>query len=98
MSLNIIKPEHNSIQAVERDKGKKGKISKKRKKGKKGSKKGKKKKDKDLTPDRTTESLFEELVMNNVIKPYPQVKFNCFIFKVSLSLSLSSHHLMGFMC
>ena len=41
--------------------------------GKKGSKKGKKKKDKDLTPDRTTESLFEELVMNNVIKPYPQV-------------------------
>ena len=63
---------------MERDKGKKGKISKKRKKGKKGSKKGKKKKDKDLTPDRTTESLFEELVMNNVIKPYPQVKFNCF--------------------
>ena len=62
------------FQAVERDKGKKGKISKKRKKGKKGSKKGKKKKDKDLTPDRTTESLFEELVMNNVIKPYPQVK------------------------
>jgi len=45
---------------VERDKGKKGKLSKKRKKGKKGQKKGKKKKDKDLTPDRTTESLFEE--------------------------------------
>ena len=59
---------------MERDKGKKGKISKKRKKGKKGSKKGKKKKDKDLTPDRTTESLFEELVMNNVIKSYPQVR------------------------
>ena len=59
---------------MERDKGKKGKISKKRKKGKKGSKKGKKKKDKDLTPDRTTESLFEELVMNNVIKSYPQVE------------------------
>ena len=62
------------FQAVERDKGKKGKISKKRKKGKKGSKKGKKKKDKDLTPDRTTESLFEELVMNNVIKPHKKVK------------------------
>ena len=45
---------------MERDKGKKGKLSKKRKKGKKGQKKGKKKKDKDLTPDRTTESLFEE--------------------------------------
>ena len=59
---------------MERDKGKKGKISKKKKKGKKGSKKGKKKKDKDLTPDRTTESLFEELVMNNVIKPYTKVR------------------------
>ena len=63
-----------TFQAVERDKGKKGKISKKKKKGKKGSKKGKKKKDKDLTPDRTTESLFEELVMNNVIKPYTKVR------------------------
>ena len=75
-SLNLITILGKSFffQAVERDKGKKGKISKKRKKGKKGSKKGKKKKDKDLTPDRTTESLFEELVMNNVIKPYPQVK------------------------
>ena len=69
--------------AVERDKGKKGKISKKRKKGKKGSKKGKKKKDKDLTPDRTTESLFEELVMNNVIKPYPQVSLKEFTGNIS---------------
>ncbi len=59
--------------AVERDKGKKGKISKKRKKGKKGSKKGKKKKDKDLTPDRTTESLFEEMILNGIIKQYPKV-------------------------
>jgi hypothetical protein len=58
---------------VERDKGKKGKISKKRKKGKKGSKKGKKKKDKDLTPDRTTESLFEEMILNGIIKQYPKV-------------------------
>ena len=70
-------------QAVERDKGKKGKISKKRKKGKKGSKKGKKKKDKDLTPDRTTESLFEELVMNNVIKPYPKVSLKEYIGNIS---------------
>jgi hypothetical protein len=61
-------------QAVERDKGKKGKISKKRKKGKKGSKKGKKKKDKDLTPDRTTESLFEEMILNGIIKQYPKVR------------------------
>ena len=62
-----------AMQAVERDKGKKGKISKKRKKGKKGSKKGKKKKDKDLTPDRTTESLFEEMILNGIIKQYPKV-------------------------
>ena len=39
----------------------------------KGGRGGKKEKDKDLTPDRTTESLFEELVMNNVIKPYKKV-------------------------
>ena len=76
--INVLK-KHVPFQAVERDKGKKGKISKKRKKGKKGSKKGKKKKDKDLTPDRTTESLFEELVMNNVIKPYPKVKICSFL-------------------
>lgn len=31
---------------------------------KKGGKKGRKRKEKDLTPDRTTESLFEELVLN----------------------------------
>ena len=78
---------HVPFQAVERDKGKKGKISKKRKKGKKGSKKGKKKKDKDLTPDRTTESLFEELVMNNVIKPYPKVKINLFLSETYCILS-----------
>ena len=74
---------HVPFQAVERDKGKKGKISKKRKKGKKGSKKGKKKKDKDLTPDRTTESLFEELVMNNVIKPYPKVNLICSLLRTT---------------
>ena len=74
---------------MERDKGKKGKISKKRKKGKKGNKKGKKKKDKDLTPDRTTESLFEELVMNNVIKPYPKVStFYSFLLLCSLKYFL----------
>ncbi|XP_023330690.1 IQ and AAA domain-containing protein 1 isoform X2 [Eurytemora carolleeae] len=71
--------------AVERDKGKKGKLSKKRKKGKKGQKKGKKKKDKDLTPDRTTESLFEELVMNGIIKQYPKVHLNQFLGEISYS-------------
>ena len=68
------------FQAAERDKGKKGKISKKRKKGKKkASKKGKKKKDKDLTPDRTPESLFEELVLNGIIKNYPKTSLDSYL-------------------
>ncbi|KAM6945370.1 dynein regulatory complex protein 11 [Aplochiton taeniatus] len=59
---------------VDRDKGrkkKKGKkgSKKKKKKGKKSSKK-KKKKDKDLTADRTLESLYEELVLEGfLIRP-----------------------------
>ncbi|TRY75655.1 hypothetical protein TCAL_00505, partial [Tigriopus californicus] len=66
--------------AAERDKGRKGKIAKKRKKGKKKQgKKGKKKKEKDLTPDRSTESLFEELVLNGIIKPYPIVHLKEFL-------------------
>lgn len=70
--------------AVERDKGKKGKISKKRKRSKKKqSKKGKKKKDKDLTPDRTTESLYEELVLNGIIRDYPKVQLNEFLGEIS---------------
>lgn len=44
-----------------------------------GGKKNKKKKEKDLTPDRTTESLFEELVTNGIIRPYPTVKIDDFI-------------------
>lgn len=69
-----------NCKAAERDKGKRGKISKKRKKGKKkASKKGKKKKDKDLTPDRSTESLYEELVLNGIIKPYPKVPLADFL-------------------
>ena len=39
--------------------------AKKKKKGKKG--KGRKRKEKDLTPDRTTESLYEELVLNGEV-------------------------------
>ncbi|KAK7080742.1 Dynein regulatory complex protein 11 [Halocaridina rubra] len=38
--------------------------AKKKKRMKRGGKKGKKRKEKDLTPDRTTESLFEEMVLN----------------------------------
>ncbi|MCJ8729858.1 hypothetical protein PDJAM_G00111240 [Pangasius djambal] len=57
---------------VDRDKGnkkKKGKKSnkKKKKKAKKSGKKKKKKKEKDLTADRTTESIYEELVLEGIL-------------------------------
>lgn len=55
--------------ALDRDRLQKGKkIKKSAKKARRSGKKSKKKKEKDLTPDRTTESLFEELVMNGIIK------------------------------
>lgn len=54
-------------EAFDRDRGYKGKKPKKASK-KVRAKKAKKKKEKDLTPDRTTESLFEELVANGIIK------------------------------
>lgn len=38
------------------------------KKVKRSGKKSKKKKEKDLTPDRSEESLFQELVSNGIIK------------------------------
>ena len=78
---NLMREELDLLRiAAERDKGKKGKMAKKRKKGKKkASKKGKKKKDKDLTPDRTPESLFEELVVNGIIKTYPQIPLKSFL-------------------
>ena len=41
--------------------------------------KKKKKKEKDLTPDRTIESLYEELVMNRIIIRPPKVALNDFI-------------------
>ena len=50
---------------------------------KKASKKKGKKKDKDLTPDRTTESLFEELVLNGIIKTYPEVRLKEFLGEIS---------------
>ncbi|KAF5278956.1 hypothetical protein FQA39_LY05634 [Lamprigera yunnana] len=67
-------------EAYDRDRGFKGKKQKKAsKKTKRGSKKTKKKKEKDLTPDRTIESLFEELVTNGIIKKCPEVYFKDFI-------------------
>ncbi|CAG9789481.1 unnamed protein product [Diatraea saccharalis] len=66
--------------AFNRDMASKGKkVKKQQKKVRRGGKKSKKKKEKDLTPDRTTESLFEELVSNGIIKPYPIVKIDDFI-------------------
>ncbi|XP_022904118.2 dynein regulatory complex protein 11 [Onthophagus taurus] len=62
-------------EAFDKDKGIKGK---KQKASKRGTKKAKKKKDKDLTPDRTTASLFEELVANGIIKKYPKVYLDDF--------------------
>ncbi|KAF2362647.1 ATPase AAA-type core [Trinorchestia longiramus] len=45
--------------------------TRKKKKSKRG-KKNKRKKEKDLTPDRSTESLFEELVINGIVKSVEQ--------------------------
>ncbi|KAL3275302.1 hypothetical protein HHI36_020069 [Cryptolaemus montrouzieri] len=64
--------------ALDKDKGFKSK-KKSSKKAKRSSKKSKKKKEKDLTPDRTEESLFEELIANGIIKSYPEFSMNDFI-------------------
>lgn len=66
--------------ALERDRLQKGKKSKKanKKKARRSGKKSKKKKEKDLTPDRTIESLFEELVMNGIIKKVPEKRLDSF--------------------
>ncbi|XP_075224915.1 dynein regulatory complex protein 11 [Lycorma delicatula] len=67
--------------ALDRDRAKKGKKSKKgakKKKGRRSGKKGKKKREKDLTPDRTLESLFEELITNGIIKKYPETPLSSF--------------------
>jgi len=65
--------------ALARDLANKGKKMRKasKKKGRTG-KKSKKKKEKDLTPDRTLESLFEELVTNGIIRKYPEVQLSEF--------------------
>jgi IQ and AAA domain-containing protein len=58
---------------LDKDRAAKGKkVKKGGKKARRSGKKGKKKKEKDLTPDRTTESLFEELVVNGILVKYPE--------------------------
>lgn len=65
--------------ALDRDRAQRGKKSKKSaKKSRRSGKKSKKKKEKDLTPDRTTESLFEELVINGIIRKYPKRQLTSF--------------------
>lgn len=65
--------------ALDRDKGYKGKRSKKsQKRVRRSGKKNKRKKEKDLTPDRTTESLFEELLQQGIIKFCPEVRIDNF--------------------
>lgn len=65
--------------ALDRDKGFKGKRAKKpQKRIRRSGKKNKRKKEKDLTPDRTTESLFEELLMQGIIKLHREVSLDEF--------------------
>ncbi|KAL6459341.1 hypothetical protein MHYP_G00328130 [Metynnis hypsauchen] len=63
--------------AVDGDKGGKAKATAKKKKASKSGKK--KKKDKDLTADRTTESLYQELVEQRLLKPADNVKLQDYI-------------------
>ncbi|XP_044287753.1 dynein regulatory complex protein 11 [Varanus komodoensis] len=68
--------------AVDREtekKGKKGKKGKKKKKGKKGGRKKKSKKEKDLTPDRTIDSLYQELVEEGILIRAKKVKLSDYV-------------------
>lgn len=65
--------------ALDRDRGFKGKRAKKpQKRLRRSGKKNKRKKEKDLTPDRTTESLFEELLTQGIIKFHREVSLDEF--------------------
>jgi hypothetical protein len=66
--------------ALDKDRAAKGKkVKKGGKKARRAGKKSKKKKEKDLTPDRTTESLFEELVVNGIIVKFPEFYMKQFL-------------------
>lgn len=77
---DMMRQELEQLQAaLDRDRAVRGKKSKKNTKSRRSGKKNKKKKEKDLTPDRTTESLFEELVANGIIRKYPETWLRSFI-------------------
>ncbi|XP_023246721.1 IQ and AAA domain-containing protein 1 [Copidosoma floridanum] len=63
--------------ALDRDRGSKGKRPKKApKRVRRSGRKNKRKKDKDLTPDRSTESLLEELLQQGIVRPHPEVSID----------------------
>jgi IQ and AAA domain-containing protein len=65
---------------LDKDRAAKGKkVKKGGKKARRTGKKSKKKKEKDLTPDRTTESLFEELVVNGILVKYPEFRMKSYL-------------------
>ncbi|KAK9869258.1 hypothetical protein WA026_003009 [Henosepilachna vigintioctopunctata] len=70
--------------ALARDRNKKPKKGKKgKKKKKKRKRKGKKRGGKDLTADRTTEDLFQELIDNGIIRLYPKTRLDEFVGDMS---------------
>ncbi|KAK0080478.1 hypothetical protein PV326_008146, partial [Microctonus aethiopoides] len=65
--------------ALDRDKGHRGKRAKKiPKRVRRSGKKNKRKKEKDLTPDRTIDSLIEELTTEGIIKLLPEIYLSNF--------------------
>ncbi|XP_039182161.1 dynein regulatory complex protein 11 isoform X3 [Crotalus tigris] len=65
--------------AVDRETEKTAKKGKKKKKGKKGGRKKKSKKDKDLTSDRTIDSLYQELVEEGLLIRSKKVKLSDYV-------------------
>ncbi|XP_061463641.1 dynein regulatory complex protein 11 isoform X2 [Rhineura floridana] len=63
--------------------GRKGKKGKKKKKGKKGGRKKKPKKEKDLTRDRTIDSLYQELVEEGILIRARKVKLSDYVGEYS---------------
>ncbi|XP_014228258.1 IQ and AAA domain-containing protein 1 [Trichogramma pretiosum] len=68
--------------ALDRDRGYKGKrgaaAKKSQKRARRSGKKNKRKKEKDLTPDRTTESLLEELLEQGIVRTYPEIELDSY--------------------